>query len=180
MSRIGKQPISVPSGVEISVVGRDVQVKGPKGELGIKLMRGLNISVEEGNATIVREAENASTQESYGLTRTLVANMVQGVSSGYERQLEIHGVGYRASVTGRAINLSLGYSHPINYDLPEGIEAKIERNIITISGHNKQLVGQVAAELRALRKPEPYKGKGIRYVGEHIRRKAGKAATAKA
>ncbi len=177
MSRIGKQPIQVPAGVTVEVEGQRVEVKGPKGVLELKLVSGVKAAQEGSTVTVTPVQADPTAQQAYGLSRTLIANMVKGVSEGYERQLEINGVGYRASVSGQTVNLSLGYSHPIVYKLPQGIEAKIERNLLTISGYDKQMVGQVAAEIRSLRKPEPYKGKGIKYVEEHIRRKAGKAAT---
>lgn len=177
MSRIGRQPISVPAGVTVTIEGGRVAVQGPKGQQELVLLPGIQAEQKDGQVLVTKAAENPDTQKAYGLMRTLVNNMLVGVSSGFERQLEINGVGFRANVAGNAINLSLGFSHPIEFKLPDGVEAKVERNLITVSGSDKQLVGQVAANLRALKKPEPYKGKGIKYVEERIRRKAGKTAT---
>ncbi len=177
MSRIGRQPITVPAGVTVELVDRLVKVTGPKGALEVALLPGIEL-VREGDSLLVSKAsETPETGRLYGLMRTLIANMVTGVSAGFTRALEINGVGFRASVAGNTINLSLGFSHPVVFTLPQGVEAKIEKNVITLSGFDKQLVGQVAANLRALKKPEPYKGKGIKYVEEQIRRKAGKTAT---
>lgn len=177
MSRIGRKPITVPAGVTVEQNDRLVKVTGTKGTLELELMPDLALEREENTLTLSRVVENAETQRSFGLMRTLINNMVIGVSQGFQRQLEINGVGYRASVAGDQITLSLGFSHPVLFTLPDGVEAKIEKNIITLSGYDKQAVGQVAANIRALKKPEPYKGKGIKYVEEHIRRKAGKTAT---
>jgi large subunit ribosomal protein L6 len=177
MSRIGRQPITIPAGVTVEQVDQMVKVNGTRGSLELRLMPNLKLEQADGVLTLAREIETPETQRSFGLMRTLINNMVVGVSAGFTRQLEINGVGYRASVAGSTITLSLGYSHPILFQLPQGVEAKIEKNVITLSGHDKQIVGQVAADLRALRKPEPYKGKGIKYVEERIRRKAGKTAT---
>jgi large subunit ribosomal protein L6 len=177
MSRIGRRPIEVPAGVTIVQENGMVSVTGPLGGMSLKLMSGLKLEQEANQLNVSLTADNQETRQSYGLTRTLVANMVNGVSAGYQRSLEINGVGYRASVNGNTINLSLGFSHPVTYQLPNGVSAKVEKNIITLSGYDKQSVGQVAANLRALKPPEPYKGKGIKYVEERVRRKAGKAAT---
>lgn len=177
MSRIGRKPITVPTGVTVEITGAKVVVSGPKGTLERPLLRGLAVAQEGDQLTVSQKVQNAETQATFGLMRTLIDNMVQGVSTGFTRQLEINGVGYRANVAGTSVNLSLGFSHPIEFKLPAGVEAKVEKNIITISGHDKQLVGQVAAKIRELKKPEPYKGKGIKYVEERIRRKAGKTAT---
>lgn len=176
MSRIGRQPITVPAGVTVTVTQSNVEVAGPKGTLNVRLLPDIGVSQDGDQLVVTKRADNDTTQKSYGLMRTLISNMVVGVSTGFERSLEINGVGYRASVAGTTVNLSLGFSHPVDFQLPDGISAKVEKNIITVSGHDKQLVGQVAANLRALRKPEPYKGKGIRYTDEHVRRKAGKTA----
>lgn len=176
MSRIGKLPISVPAGVTINMEGQKITATGPKGTLEVVIHRAVKVSQEGEVITVVMKDAKASDRSLWGLSRTLVANLVQGVAEGFSKQLEIQGVGYRAALNGNTLNLSLGYSHPIDYVLPEGIEAKVEAANITISGANKQLVGQVAAEIRSKRPPEPYKGKGIRYVGEQVRRKAGKAA----
>jgi large subunit ribosomal protein L6 len=176
MSRIGRTPIEIPAGVSIELTNGTVKATGPKGSLEVVMLPGLRLDQAAGVVTIVKEIDDAERQRTFGLMRTLVNNIVVGVSRGYERKLEINGVGYRANVAGQNLNLSLGYSHPIEFPLPKGIEAKVERNLITLTGADKQLVGQVAANIRALRKPEPYKGKGIKYLEEHIRRKAGKAA----
>ena len=177
MSRIGRKSIPVPAGVTVEITGTKVVVTGPKGTLERPLLAGLAVLQEGDQLVVTKKVENADTQATYGLMRTLVSNMVEGVSAGFSRQLEINGVGYRANVAGSTINLALGFSHPIEFPLPQGVEAKVEKNLLTISGHDKQLVGQVAAKIRALKKPEPYKGKGIKYVEERIRRKAGKTAT---
>jgi large subunit ribosomal protein L6 len=177
MSRIGRKPITVPAGVTVEQADRLIKVSGAKGNLELTLMPGLTLVQADGVLTLTRDEETAETQRSFGLMRTLIDNMVVGVSKGFERQLEINGVGYRAAVAGNVITLSLGFSHPVIFELPDGVEAKLEKNVITLSGYDKQVVGQVAANLRALKKPEPYKGKGIKYVEETIRRKAGKTAT---
>ena len=177
MSRIGRKPITIPAGVSVELTDRHVKVTGPKGTLELDLMPDINASQAAGVLNVSKAVETPETQQSYGLMRTLIDNMVIGVSQGFTRSLEINGVGFRASLAGNVITLSLGFSHPVIFTLPEGVEAKIEKNIITLSGHDKQAVGQAAANLRALKKPEPYKGKGIKYVEERIRRKAGKTAT---
>lgn len=177
MSRIGRQPIEVPAGVNVEFQGEIIKATGPKGTLEVKLLPGLKVEHNENVLAVTKKADNEETQRTFGLQRTLINNIVVGVSQGYERRLEINGVGYRANVAGNTVNLSLGYSHPIEFKLPQGVEAKVEKNLIILNGADKQLVGQVAANIRALRKPEPYKGKGIKYVEERIRRKAGKAAT---
>jgi len=179
MSRIGKNPISVPSGVKVSVSAGQVQVTGPKGTLQMPLKPGVTVDVN-GQVVEVKRADDGRTARSlHGLTRTLIANMVKGVSEGFHKKLEIVGVGYKADVQGSNVNLTLGYSHPIKYELPKGITAAVEKQtLITVTGTDKQVVGQVAADIRAFRKPEPYKGKGIKYSDEVIRRKAGKAGKA--
>lgn len=177
MSRIGRKPIAVPAGVTISLEGSNITVSGPKGTLMLELLPGLKLEQAEGQVLIEQTRKNSETQKTYGLMRTLVANMVEGVSNGFSRTLEINGVGFRASVSGDIVNLNLGFSHPVAFKLPDGVTAKVEKNLITVSGYDKQLVGQAAADLRDLKKPEPYKGKGIKYVEERIRRKAGKTAT---
>ncbi|HEX3081963.1 MAG TPA: 50S ribosomal protein L6 [Candidatus Saccharimonadia bacterium] len=177
MSRIGRKPITIPAGVTVEVADRRVKVTGSKGTLEQPVLPGILVAQENGVLTLTKEVETAETGRLYGLMRTLIDNMVVGVSQGFERKLEINGVGFRAAVAGNAINLSLGFSHPVVFNLPQGIEAKIEKNVITLSGFDKQLVGQVAANLRDLKKPEPYKGKGIKYAEEQIKRKAGKTAT---
>ena len=177
MSRIGRKPITVPTGVTVELEGQHVKVTGPKGLLELTVLPGIKIEQAEGTLNLSKEVETPETGRSYGLMRTLVDNMVVGVSQGFTRALEINGVGFRAALAGNTITLSLGFSHPVVFTLPQGVEAKIEKNLITLSGFDKQLVGQVAANLRSLKKPEPYKGKGIKYVEETIRRKAGKTAT---
>lgn len=177
MSRIGRKPITVPAGVTVELVDRHLKINGPKGSLELELMSNINLEQGDGTLTLSKAVETPETGRSFGLMRTLVDNMVTGVSKGFTRQLEINGVGFRASVAGNTITLSLGFSHPVVFTLPQGVTAKVEKNIVTLEGFDKQLVGQVAANLRALKKPEPYKGKGIKYVEERIRRKAGKTAT---
>lgn len=177
MSRIGRKPIAIPAGVTVEIVDRFIKVTGPKGALELALLTDINVEQADGVLTLSKAVENAETGRQYGLMRTLINNMVVGVSSGFTRVLEINGVGFRAAVSGNVITLSLGFSHPVVFTLPEGVEAKIEKNQITLSGYDKQVIGQAAANLRALKKPEPYKGKGIKYAEEQIRRKAGKTAT---
>lgn len=180
MSRIGKQPIVVPSGVTVTIdENNKVTVKGPKGELVQTMHPNMKISQSEGELTVTRPNDQKENRALHGLVRSLLANMVTGVTNGYEKQLEILGVGYRANVNGSKLNLSLGFSHPIEYNIPEGITVEIDKekkNILVIKGIDKQLLGEVAANIRSYRKPEPYKGKGIRYVGEYVQQKAGKAA----
>ncbi len=177
MSRIGKAPVAIPSGVEINVSGDDVVVKGPKGELTQTLPEGITIEVADGNVNVSRETDERSQRALHGLMRSLINNMVIGVSDGFRKDLEIVGVGYRANQKGPAkLELSLGYSHTINVEAPDGITFDVpEPTKVGVVGIDKQAVGQVAAEIRSLRKPEPYKGKGVKYVGERIIRKAGKA-----
>jgi large subunit ribosomal protein L6 len=177
MSRIGRKPITVPAGVTVELDGQLVKVSGPKGSLELNILPGIKIEQDGSTLNVSKEVETPETGRLYGLMRTLVDNMVIGVSQGFTRALEINGVGFRAAVAGDTITLSLGFSHPVIFTLPQGVEAKIEKNVITLTGFDKQLVGQVAANIRALKKPEPYKGKGIKYVEETIRRKAGKTAT---
>ncbi len=176
MSRIGRLPIAVPAGVDISVEGSHVSVKGPKGALDRDIAPQLTIVREDGVLRVERPDDAKRSRELHGLTRTLIANMVTGVTTGYRKGLEITGVGYRAQLVGRKLQLSLGYSHPIEIDPPEGIAFEVETPTrLAVTGIDKELVGHVAARVRAMRKPEPYKGKGVRYSGEVIRRKAGKA-----
>ena len=175
MSRIGKQPISIPSGVTITVDDNFIVVKGPKGELSQFMMPGIKVSVEGDSVVVTRESDVREHRSKHGLMRTLVSNMVIGVTKGFEKTLVITGVGYRVNLVGNTLKLSLGFSHEIEHKLPEGIQAKVEQLNITISGISKQLVGQVAAEIRSYKKPEPYKGKGIAYAGERILRKSGKS-----
>ena len=176
MSRIGKLPVEIPAGVTVTVAGSVVTVKGPKGELKRTFHPDMRLAVDGGQVTVERPSEDAFHKALHGLSRTLVANMVEGVTKGYVKQLEITGVGYKAEVKPYGLLLSLGYSHTIEYKSPTGIKlAAPQPTQVTIEGADKEMVGQGAAELRLLRKPEPYKGKGIKYAGEQIRRKAGKA-----
>jgi large subunit ribosomal protein L6 len=177
MSRIGRKPITVPAGVTVEVADRHVTVAGSKGTLALDLMPNILLEQAEGQLRLSKEVETPETQRSYGLMRTLVDNMIIGVSQGFQRQLEINGVGYRASVADNIITLSLGFSHPVLFRLPDGVTAAVTKNVITLNGFDKQQVGQAAANIRALKKPEPYKGKGIKYVEERVRRKAGKTAS---
>ena len=178
MSRIGRKPVALPSGVTLTVTGNAVTVKGPKGELKYLHLPEVKIVLEGSEVRIEAAIQNPQTSARHGLTRQLIQNMVEGVSKGYEKQLELIGVGYKAQMKGKTLVLNLGFSHPINYALPEGIEVvqdEKNKNLLSIRGIDKQLVGQVAADIRTYRPPEPYKGKGIKYVGEQIRRKPGKA-----
>ena len=177
MSRIGKKPVIVPQGVKISESAGIVKVEGPKGTLSSKLPEGINMVLSDGNLVVERKSDERLARSYHGLARTLISNMVTGVVTGFTRNLEISGVGYRAELDGSNLKLALGFSSPVQYVIPQGIDVKVDKQtIILISGIDKQLVGKVAAEIRALKKPEPYKGKGIKYAGEHIRRKAGKSA----
>jgi large subunit ribosomal protein L6 len=176
MSRIGRLPIAVPAGVEVTLDGRDITVKGPKGTLARQLHPDMRIVREEGRLLVERPTEAKMHKQLHGLTRTLVANMVEGVTNGYRKGIEITGVGYRATKVGDKLQLNLGYSHPIEIDPPAGITFEVENPTrLAVVGIDKELVGQMAAKVRSTRKPEPYKGKGVRYAGEVIRRKAGKA-----
>ncbi len=180
MSRIGKKPITIPQGVKVQLEDRLVRAEGPKGKLVQPIPSGLGAAMHDGQIVITRENDQRTVRALHGLTRALVANMVTGVKEGFERKLEIVGIGYRAQLQGKALQLSLGYSHPVVFPLPDGISAEVERQVvITLRGADKALLGQTAAKLRELRKPDPYKGKGIRYSGEVIRRKVGKKAGAK-
>lgn len=174
MSRIGKQPIPIPEKVKVSIKQTHVTVEGPKGKLEVDIDPTISVKLENDEVLVTRPNDARRSRAFHGLTRALIANMVHGVNEGFEKKLEIQGVGYRAAKQGEALNFQLGYSHPILVEPPAGIELEVDRNIVTVSGIDKQAVGQMAAQIRALRKPEPYKGKGIRYVGEHVRRKAGK------
>jgi large subunit ribosomal protein L6 len=178
MSRVGKKIIPIPTGVELKMTGRTVTAKGPKGQLSYDALPGIELDVKEGSAQVRQTSTEKTAGAIHGLSRAMVNNLVEGVSTGFTKGLEIQGTGYRAQVQGRSLVLTLGFSHPIEYALPEGIDAKVEQNKIVISGIDKALVGQVAAEVRKFRPPEPYKGKGIRYDGEFVRRKAGKSAGA--
>lgn len=176
MSRIGRKPVAIPAGVDVSIDGTTVRVKGPKGELNRTLHREMVIRKDGDQIMVERPSDDPEHRSLHGLSRTLVANMVEGVTAGYKKTLEIVGVGYRAVNEPYGLTLSLGYSHPIHYRAPEGIKLNAASpTVVEITGINKELVGQVAAEIRSLRPPEPYKGKGVKYQGEVIRRKAGKA-----
>jgi large subunit ribosomal protein L6 len=176
MSRIGKKPVPVPNGVTVTVNGPAITVKGPKGELSRKLHPDMQIKVENGTVTVDRPSDEDRHRALHGLTRSLIANMVEGVTQGYKKQLEITGVGYKAEVKPFGLQLALGFSHPVEYRAPAGIKLTAPQpTAVVIEGADKEKVGQVAAEIRALRKPEPYKGKGVKYQGEQVRRKAGKA-----
>jgi large subunit ribosomal protein L6 len=176
MSRIGKSPISIPPKVQIEIEGSRIAVKGPKGELSRVLPTAVTVEQSGETLLVKRSDESRSSRQLHGLSRTLVANMVEGVSKGFQRRLEIQGVGYRAQVQGRNLNLNIGYSHPVQISPPEGIQFAVEGNTnVVVSGFDKELVGNIAAQIRDVRPPEPYKGKGIRYAGEMVRRKAGKA-----
>jgi large subunit ribosomal protein L6 len=180
MSRIGKKPIPVPQGVKIAVEGNTVRVEGPKGQLSQRVPDSVSVRIESDVLTVDRSSDHRNVRALHGLTRSLLANMVHGVKDGFERKLEIVGIGYRAQLAGKNLQLALGYSHPVIFPLPDGVQAEIERQVsITLKGADKALLGQVAAKLRALRKPDPYKGKGIKYAEEQIRRKVGKKAGAK-
>ena len=181
MSRIGKSPVSIPSGVEVKVNGTTVTVKGPKGELTQEIDSCVTLSVEDNTITFNRESDVPAVRAKHGLYRSLLHNMCVGVSEGYKKELEVIGVGFRATAQGQVLDLALGFSHPIIIEFPKEIKVSAETQkgkapIVTLESHDKQLLGQAAAKIRSLRKPEPYKGKGVRFLGEEIRRKAGKAA----
>jgi large subunit ribosomal protein L6 len=177
MSRIGKQPIPVPSGVEVTIEPELVRVKGPKGELQERVSAAMVVKQEDGQIVVARPTDRGEHRALHGLTRSLIANMVEGVTGGFEKRLEIQGVGYRAQLQGKKLVLALGYSHPVEVDAPEGIEFEVPLPTrIVVRGISKQQVGEVAAIIRKQRKPEPYKGKGVRYEGEHVVRKVGKRA----
>lgn len=174
MSRIGKLPIAIPSGVTITVDSGDITVVGPKGTLSQFVLPEVNIAIEGEQLTVTRKSDEKLARSQHGLMRALINNMVVGVTKGFEKKLELNGVGFRVSGGGNSIDLGLGFSHPVKYQAKDGVDLKVEKNIITVSGISKQQVGQAAAEIRSLKKPEPYKGKGLKYVGEQILRKAGK------
>ncbi|MGH2757713.1 MAG: 50S ribosomal protein L6 [Actinomycetota bacterium] len=179
MSRVGQAPITVPGDVSVSVVGRQIHVNGPRGELRRELPEDVTVTYAENEIRVARDKESREVRALHGLVRSLIANMVAGVTQGFEKSLEIQGVGYRATKQGNDLELAVGFSHPVRKPAPSGIEYEVPTPTkIIVRGIDKELVGQTAAEIRAIRKPEPYKGKGIRYEGEHVRRKAGKAAKA--
>jgi large subunit ribosomal protein L6 len=184
MSRIGKSPVTIPSGVEVKVDGNVVTVKGSKGELKQEIDSCVQLSIENGVITFTRESDAPAHRAKHGLYRALVNNMIQGVSEGFKKELEVIGVGYRATAAGQTLELALGYSHPIVIEFPKELKIstvseKGKAPVVTLESYDKQLIGQAAAKIRSLRKPEPYKGKGIRFLGEEIRRKAGKSASKK-
>jgi large subunit ribosomal protein L6 len=177
VSRIGKQPVDVPDGVEISIQPELVSVKGPKGELAERKSREIDVKQEDGRIVVTRPTDRGDHRALHGLTRSLIANMVEGVTDGFQKRLEIQGVGYRAKLQGKSLELALGYSHPVSVPAPEGIEFDVPQPTeVIVRGIDKQLVGETAAQIRKKRPPEPYKGKGIRYSGEYVRRKVGKRA----
>ena len=177
MSRIGRQPITVPAGVDVTIEGPRVTVKGPRGSLDQAIHPDMRVLLEDGTLRVERPSDERLHRSLHGLSRTLLANMVEGVTNGFEKRLEIVGVGYRATLKGTDLELALGFSHPVKFAAPRGIEFEVPApNRIVVRGIDKQLVGEIAAEIRKVRKPEPYKGKGVRYEGEYVRKKAGKAA----
>ena len=178
MSRIGRMPIPIDSAVKVSIDGKVVSVQGPKGELTQTLPVGIEVAIEDATMTVARRDDTKPQRALHGLVRALLANAVHGVSHGFEKKLEIHGIGYRAESVGKAIKFNLGFTHPIEFPVPGGVEIKITRNNIVVSGADRQQVGQVAADIRALRPPDVYKLKGVRYVGERLRKKAGKTGAA--
>ena len=179
MSRLGKLPVAVPSGVDVTLADHTVTVKGPKGTLSQHVLPVVDVKLEDGQVVVTRKSDDKPGRSAHGLTRTLVSNMVEGVTKGFRKSLTLQGVGYRVNKAGNDLNFSLGYSHPVTYAAPEGIAFAVEgTNTVHVDGIDKQRVGQVAAEIRNLRPPEPYKGKGIRYTGEVVRKKLGKAGKA--
>ena len=178
MSRIGRQVIAIPSGVKVERKGEEIHVQGPKGALSGTLPEGISMEVAEGELRFARADERKPTRAAHGLARSLFSNMVTGVTEGFSRELEIQGVGYRADVAGQTLKLALGFSHPVEMPVPEGLKVSVQENRVKIEGIDKAAVGQFAADVRRLRPPEPYKGKGIRYTDEHVRRKVGKAGAA--
>ncbi len=180
MSRVGRKPIPIPSGIDVKVDKNSVSIKGPKGQLKQDFHPRIGINVDAGNILVSRSSDDKLDRSLHGLTRSIISNMITGVTKGYEKALEISGVGYRAQVQGRSLMLTLGFSHPVEFKLPEGIDAAVDKQTnITIKGIDKYLVGQIAANIRSLKPPEPYKGKGIKYSDEVVRRKEGKAGKGK-
>jgi large subunit ribosomal protein L6 len=177
MSRIGRKPVEIPDGVQVDAKPGSVTVKGPKGELSQLVSPDMKVSIDDGTVTVERPTDRGEHRALHGLTRSLIANMVEGVTDGFEKRLQIQGVGYRAQLKGKALELALGYSHPVSVPAPEGIEFEVPQPTeVVVRGIDKQLVGETAARIRKSRPPEPYKGKGVRYVGEHVSRKVGKRA----
>jgi large subunit ribosomal protein L6 len=174
MSRVGRKPVTVPKGVTVSVAAGQVAVKGPKGELKRAMPTGVSVKVDGATVNVARADDSRENRAKHGLVRALVQNMVTGVTTGFERQLEINGVGYRAEVAGQKITFALGYSHPVVFEMPKGISAKVDKQILILSGADRELLGETAATIRSFRPPEPYKGKGVKYVEETIKRKVGK------
>lgn len=180
MSRVGREPIEIPKGVEIKIDGKNVHVKGSKDELSLTILKEIAVTQDDNKLTLTIENPKSTPTCFLGLYRTLIANMVHGVTEGFKKELELKGVGYRAAVQGNAVSLQLGFSHPTLIEIPKGLQVKVDKNVlVTITGSDKQLVGQFASTLHHLRKPEPYKGKGVHYVGQYVRRKAGKSASKK-
>jgi large subunit ribosomal protein L6 len=180
MSRVGKVPVKIQQGVKVEIKDGNVKVEGPKGKLAHKLPLGIAAKVDNGSVVVSRDDNAVNASALHGLSRTLIQNMVHGVHTGFQRELDVVGVGYRAAVKGQVLTLTLGYSHPVDFTLPQGIAAKVDNNThITVSGADKMLVGMVAAKIRSFKEPEPYQGKGVKYTDEHIIRKQGKAAGAK-
>ncbi|HSX28715.1 MAG TPA: 50S ribosomal protein L6 [Candidatus Saccharimonadales bacterium] len=177
MSRIGKLPVAIPTGVTITVDNDIVTVTGPKGTLTQTALSDVKLELDDKELRVTRNSDEKIAKSQHGLMRALIANMVKGVTEGFEKKLELNGVGYRVSGGGQALTFALGFSHPVEFKAPEGVKLEVQQNVITVTGISKQQVGQVAADIRALKKPEPYKGKGIKYENEQIRRKAGKAGT---
>lgn len=175
MSRIGKLPIAIPSGVTITVDSDEISVKGPKGELTVPHLSDVTVAIEDNNAVVTRKDDQKIAKSQHGLQRALLNNAVEGVTKGFEKKLEVNGVGFRVATQGNTLEMALGFSHPVKYTAPEGVTVSNDKMVITVSGIDKQAVGQVAAEIRSLKKPEPYKGKGIKYADEVLLRKAGKA-----
>ena len=180
MSRVGQNPVVIPQGVTIELQGNHLLVNGPRGKLAMDLLSEVKVEVTEGKLTVFRKREDKFSKSAHGLTRALINNMVLGVTEGWKKQLELVGTGYRSEVQGNKLVLTVGYSHPVEIIAPDGITFKVEKSVINVDGIDKQVVGQVSANIRSSRPPEPYKGKGVKYVGEYIRRKAGKAAKAAA
>jgi large subunit ribosomal protein L6 len=178
MSRIGRKPVTVPKGVQVTVKDKKVTVKGPKGELSKDIPAIVTVKVDKDTVEVARADDDGPTRASHGLVRALINNMVEGVTKGFERKLEINGVGYKAEVAGQKLTMSLGYSHPINFELPKGITAKVDKNVLSLFGIDRELLGLTAAKVRSFRPPEPYKGKGVKYVEEVIKRKVGKTGAA--
>jgi len=176
MSRVGKKPIDIPEGVEVKIEGQKVTVKGPKGELSRSFREEISVEIKDGKVVVSPKIQTKKTKAFWGLTRSLIFNMIEGVTKGFEKKLEVEGLGYSASLEGEDLVLKVGFSHPVKVKKPKDITFKVEKNVITVSGIDKELVGQIAAKIRSIRPPEPYKGKGIRYMGEEIRRKVGKKA----